>query len=339
MKAAVLEKVNKIGVTDIPVPKPAPDEVVIKVKTCGMCGTDLKLYTGQYTARVPVVPGHEYSGVIVEVGKNVRNLRPGQRVVSDPNESCGKCYWCRNHQPCFCNDLAAYGVLRDGGFAEYCTATEKGVYPIPEGVDDEVAAFAEPVSCVVHAADRINYRPGETVAILGGGPLGQIHLQFALNSGASKVVLADPNQSRRELANRFGAHAVVNPKEGNVKEAVLAQTGGRGADVVIESVGRKDTIEQSFGLAKRGGRVVIFGFAPEGEKAAFSPFEVLSRELTILGAWVNPYSYSRALDVLSSGRVDVKPLISHRLELDNILQGYQMMAQKPVGFIKSLVSP
>lgn len=339
MKAAVLEKVNKIEITDIPVPKPASDEVVIKVKTCGMCGTDLKLYTGQYTARVPVVPGHEYAGEIVEVGKSVRNLRPGQRVVSDPNESCGKCYWCRNHQPCFCNDLAAYGVLRDGGFAEYCTATEKGVYPIPEGVDDEVAAFAEPVSCVVHAADRIGYRPGETVAILGGGPLGQIHLQFALNSGASKVVLADPNQSRRELAQKFGAHAVINPKEEDVKERVLEQTAGLGVDVVIEAVGRKETIEQSFRLAKRGGRVVIFGFAAESEKAVFSPFDVLSRELTILGAWVNPYSYSRALDVLSSGRIDVKPLISHRLNLDNILQGYQMMAQKPAGFIKSLVAP
>lgn len=339
MKAAVLEKVNKITVTDIPVPTPGPDEVVIKVKTCGMCGTDLKLYTGQYTARVPVVPGHEYSGEIVEVGKNVRNLHPGQRVVSDPNESCGKCYWCRNHQPCFCNDLAAYGVLRDGGFAEYCTATEKGVYPIPEGVDDEVAAFAEPVSCVVHAADRINYRPGETVAIVGGGPLGQIHLQFALNSGASRAVLVDPNQSRRDLAKKFGAHAVINPKEENVRERVLQETGGLGADVVIEAVGRKQTIEESFGLAKRGGRVVIFGFAPETEKAVFSPFDVLSRELTILGAWVNPYSYSRALDVLSSDRIDVKPLISHRLKLDNIMQGYEMMAQKPAGFIKSLVSP
>lgn len=339
MKAAVLEQVNKIAVRDVPSPTPRADEVVIKVKTCGMCGTDLKLYTGQYTARVPVIPGHEYAGEIIEVGRDVRNLRPGQRVVSDPNESCGKCYWCRNHQPCFCNDLAAYGVLRDGGFAEYCTASEKGVYPIPECVDDEVAAFAEPVSCVVHAVDRINYRPGETVAILGGGPLGQIHLQFALNSGARSVVLVDPNQSRRELAKRFGAHAVVNPKDENVRQRVLEETGGLGADVVIEAVGRTKTIEESFGLAKRSGRVVIFGFAPEGEKAMFIPFDVLSRELTILGAWVNPYSYSRALDVLSSGRVDVKPLISHRLKLDDIMQGYQMMAQKPAGFIKSLVSP
>jgi 2-desacetyl-2-hydroxyethyl bacteriochlorophyllide A dehydrogenase len=339
MKAAVLESVRQIVVKDIPPPRPHPDEVVIKVKTCGMCGTDLKLYTGQYTARIPVVPGHEYSGEIVEVGSNVKNLKVGQKVVSDPNESCGKCYWCRNHQPCFCNDLAAYGVLRDGGFAEYCTATEKGVYPIPDGVDDEVAAFAEPVSCVVHAADRINYRSGETVVILGGGPLGQIHLQFALNSGAGKVILVDPNKTRRQLATKFGAQVVIDPKDGRVKEQAFDETNALGADVVIEAVGRTETIEQAFELAKRGGRVIIFGFAPEGQKASFIPFNVLSRELTIMGAWVNPYSYSRALDVLSSGRIDVKPLISNRLKLDHIMDGYKMMAEKPAGFMKSLVSP
>src|SRR5438477_6429915 len=159
MKAAVLEQVKKTAVKEIPLPNPGPDEVVIKVTTRGMCGTDLKLYTGQYTARVPVVPGHEYSGEIVELGSKIKNLKVGQRVVSDPNESCGKCYWCRNHQPCFCNDLAAYGVLRDGGFAEYCTASEKGVYPITDGVEDDVAACAEPDCSVGHAADRINYRP------------------------------------------------------------------------------------------------------------------------------------------------------------------------------------
>ena len=339
MKAAVLEAIKRIAVKDIPAPIPKDDEVLIKVKTCGMCGTDLKLYNGQYSARVPVVPGHEYSGEIVALGKNVRNLKVGQRVVSDPNESCGKCYWCRNHQPCFCKELAAYGVLRDGGFAEYCTASEKGVYPIPEGVDDETAAFAEPVSCVVHAVDRVNYRSGETVAIIGGGPMGQIHLQFALCSGARKVILIEPEETRRQMAKRFGAHVVINPKEGDLKEQVLAETEGLGPDVVVEVVGRADTIELAVELAKRGGRVLIFGFAPEGQKATIIPFNVLSRELTILGSWVNPYSYSRALDVLASGRIQVKPLISNRLKLDDISNAYTLLQEKPAGFMKSLVSP
>ena len=309
MKAAILEAVEKVVVKDIPAPTPKPDEVVIKVKTCGMCGTDLKLYNGQYTARVPVVPGHEYAGEIVEVGKNVKNLKTGQRVVSDPNESCGKCYWCRNHQPCFCNDLAAYGVLRDGGFAEYCLANEKGAYPIPEGLDDEAAAFAEPVSCVVHALDRMNLLAGETVLIIGGGPIGQIFLQFALNSAARKVLLATRGEARIRMAREFGAHGVINPRESDLKEQVLAATDGMGPDVVVEAVGHPKTIEQAVDLPKRGGRVLIFGFAPQGEKASFIPFNVLSRELTIMGSWVNPYTYSRALDVLASGKINVKPLI------------------------------
>jgi 2-desacetyl-2-hydroxyethyl bacteriochlorophyllide A dehydrogenase len=339
MKAAVLEAIKRITVKDIPAPVPKDDEVLIKVKACGMCGTDLKLYHGQYTARVPVVPGHEYAGEIVELGKNVRNLKVGQRVVSDPNESCGKCYWCRNHQPCFCNDLAAYGVLRDGGFAEYCTASEKGVYPIPESLDDESAAFAEPVSCVVHAMDRINYQSGETVAVIGGGPMGQIHLQFALHSGARKVILIEPEETRRQMAKKFGAQVVIDPKEGNLKEHVLAETEGLGPDVMVEVVGHSDTVELAVELAKRGGRVLIFGFAPEGQKASIIPFNVLSRELTILGSWVNPYSYSRALDVLAAGTVDVKPLISNRLKLDEIMQAYTMLAEKPAGFMKALVFP
>jgi 2-desacetyl-2-hydroxyethyl bacteriochlorophyllide A dehydrogenase len=339
MKAAVLEAIKRIAVKDIPAPIPKDDEVLIKVKTCGMCGTDLKLYNGQYSARVPVVPGHEYSGEIVALGENVRNLKVGQRVVSDPNESCGKCYWCRNHQTYFCKELAAYGVLRDGGFAEYCTASEKGVYPIPEGVDDETAAFAEPVSCVVHAVDRVNYHSGETVAIIGGGPMGQIHLQFALCSGARKVILIEPEETRRQMAKRFGAHVVINPKEGDLKEQVLAETEGLGPDVVVEVVGRADTIELAVELAKLGGRVLIFGFAPEGQKATIIPFNVLSRELTILGSWVNPYSYSRALEVLASGRIQVKPLISNRLKLDDISNAYTLLQEKPAGFMKSLVSP
>jgi 2-desacetyl-2-hydroxyethyl bacteriochlorophyllide A dehydrogenase len=339
MKAAVLEVIKRIVVKDIPSPVPKDEEVLIKVKTCGMCGTDLKLYNGQYTARVPVVPGHEYSGEIVEIGSKVKNLRVGQRVVSDPNESCGKCYWCRNHQPCFCLDLAAYGVLRDGGFAEYCTASEKGIYPIPEGLEDESAAFAEPVSCVVHATDRVNYQAGETVAVIGGGPMGQIHLQFAVQSGARKVILIEPEETRRQMAKKFGAHVVIDPKNAEVKEQVLAETEGLGPDVVVEAVGRPETFELAVDLPKRGGRVLIFGFAPEGQKAAVIPFNVLSRELTILGSWVNPYSYSRALDVLAAGKIDVKPLISNRLSLDEIMQAYTMMMEKPAGFMKTLVFP
>ena len=337
MKAAVLEAVKKLVVKDIPVPKPKDDEVLIKVNCCGICGTDMKLWNGQYSANIPVVLGHEYSGEIVEAGKKVKILKVGDRVVSDPNESCGKCYWCRNAQPCFCDSLAAYGVLRDGGFAEFCTAGEKGVYLIPDGLDLESASFTEPVSCVVHAVDRAGYKSGDNVVIIGGGPMGQMHLQFALHCGVNKVILVEPEESRMQMAREFGANCVLNPKTEDIKKAVLDLTGGLGADVVVEAVGHTDTLEQGVDLAKRGGKVIVFGFAPEGEKASFAPFDILSKELTIMGAWVNPYTYSRALDILASGQVDVKPLMSNRIKLDNIMDGFNMMIEKPKGFMKALV--
>jgi len=339
MRAAVLEAVKKIVVKDVPKPQIKPDEVLIKVATCGICGTDIKLYEGKYAAKMPVVLGHECSGEVVEVGKEVKSFKVGDRVVSDPNESCGKCYWCRNSQPCFCNNLAAYGVLRDGGFAEYCTAGEKGVYKVPASLDFESAAFTEPVSCAVHAVDIISYRPGDKVVIIGGGPMGQIHLQFALHSGVSKVVLVEPEESRMQMAKKFGASQVINPHTEDVKKTVLDSTEGLGAEVVIEAVGHASTIEQAVGLAKRGGKILIFGFAPEGEKASFIPFDILSKELTIMGSWVNPYTYSRALDVLASKQVEVKPLISSRVKLDKIMDGFKMMLERPKGFMKALVYP
>lgn len=338
MKAAVLEGVKKLVVKDIPVPKPKDDEVLIKVDCCGLCGTDMKLWTGQYSAKIPVVLGHEYAGEIVEVGSAVKGLKVGQKVVSDPNESCGACYWCRNAQPCFCNDLAAYGVLRDGGFAEFCTASEKGVYPMPDGLDFEVASFTEPVSCVVHAADRIGYKAADNVVIIGGGPMGQIHLQFALNAGVNQVILVELEESRIKMAKEYGATHVLNPKEVDIKKTVMELTGGYGADVVVEVVGHANTLEMGMELAKKGGKIIVFGFAPEGEKASFIPFDILSKELTIIGAWVNPYSYSRALDVLASGQVDVRPLISSRVKLDDIMDGFNMMIEKPEGFVKALIT-
>ncbi len=337
MKAAVLEKVGKLTVKDIPGPELEPDELLVKVDTCGICGTDVKLYEGKYTAKVPVVLGHEYAGEVVEVGKEVMNIKMGDKVVSDPNESCGACYWCRSARPCFCNSLAAYGVLRDGGFAEYTKLGEKGAYKIPEKLNYESASFAEPVSCAIHGVDRIGYKPADNVLIIGGGSMGQVHLQLALNSGVNQVVLVEVEEDRINMAKRFGATHVINPKDVNLKEAVLNLTDGLGPDVVVEVVGHTSTISQAIDVAGKTAKVLIFGFAPEGEKAAFIPFDVLSKELTIMGSWVNPYTFSRALDILASGRVDVKPLISKRLPLDNIMDGFTLMAEKPKGFMKALV--
>ena len=338
MKAAVLEAVKKLQVKDIPEPVPDLDEILVKVACCGVCGTDVKLYEGKYTANVPVVLGHEFAGEVVKIGSAVKNIKVGDKIVSDPNESCGACTWCRSGQPCFCNDLAAYGVLRDGGFAEFTKVTEKGAYKIPGELDFESASFAEPVSCAVHCIDKAAIKPGETVLIIGGGPMGQIILQLAQNSGASKLILATRSEWKLELAERFGATHVINAADEDVSKTILEMTNGLGVDVVIEAVGTAGTIEQALGVVKKSGRVVIFGFAPEGTEARFIPFEVLSKELTIMGSWVNPYTFNRALDILKSGKIDVRVFITNRYPLENIQDSLKIMTDRPGGFMKALIT-
>lgn len=337
MKAAVLEKVRELRLKDVPVPKPKDNEVLIKVEVCGICGTDIKLYKGDYTANFPVILGHEFSGEIVEVGKETRDLRVGDRIVVDPNEPCGKCHWCKSGRPTFCENMPAYGVLSNGAFAEYIVVGEKGTYKIPDALDYEVASFCEPVSCAIHCIDRAIVKLGETVTVIGGGAMGQILLQLAKNAGASKLIMITRSQWKLDMAKNFGATHLIRAQKEDAAECIKDITNGLGSDVVIEAIGSPKTVEQAFGLAKKLGRVVIFGLTPEKEKASFIPFDLLSKELSILGAWVNPYTFSRAIDILASHQINLNPIISKKLSLDEIMEGFKSMMEKPEGFMKALI--
>lgn len=337
MKAAVLEKVGKLTLKEVPVPQQKNGEVLIKVKVCGICGTDIKLYKGQYKAAVPVILGHEFAGEVVEIGEGVDELQRGDRVVVDPNEPCGKCFWCKSGKSTFCKNLPAYGVLSNGGFAEYVVVGEKGTYKIPETLSYEAASFTEPVSCAIRAIDRSVIRASETVVIIGGGTMGQILLQLAKNAGALNVVMVTRSQWKLDMAKDFGATHLVSAGDAQVTEAIFDITNGLGADVVIEAVGSPQTVTQAFQWVKKSGRLVIFGFCPEGEEATFVPFDLLSKELTVLGSWVNPYTFARAIDILTYHRINLSPLITSELDLDNIREGFRLMMEKPQGFVKALV--
>jgi 2-desacetyl-2-hydroxyethyl bacteriochlorophyllide A dehydrogenase len=332
----MLEAPGQLVVKEVPDPRPGPGEMVVEVKVCGVCGTDVNLFTGKYTANCPVILGHEFAGEVVEVGSGV-GVEPGTRVTADPNESCGACYWCHSGKPTFCQNMAAYGVLRDGAFAEYIKVGVRGTYPLRKDADYEVAAFTEPVSCALRGADRAGYRAGETATIIGDGAMGLLHVQLAAQSGLSRLIVVGHHDEKLELASKFGGTDIVNAKREDVQAVVMELTGGLGTDVVMEVVGKPSAVELALRLAKKGGRIVIFGFAPEGETATFSPFEVLSRELTILGGWVNPYTFPRATELLASGEVDVRPFITTYLSLDEVQKGIDLMMDKPQGFIKALV--
>lgn len=340
MKAAVLEGVGKLRFRDdYPVPQIGGTEVLIRVEACGLCATDIKMYKGEYTGRLPVVAGHEFTGVVENIGGGVKNIRPGDRVVVDPNESCCACADCKTARSTFCRDMAAYGVFTDGGFAQYAKADERGVYKIPDSLPPAAACFVEPVSCAVRGIDRAHIKAGDTVAVLGAGTMGQLLIQLAANSGAARVVSIDPLGWKLELSKAHGATDTVDASATDTQAKVAEITGGRGADVVFEAVGSVQAFETALALAARGGTVVQFGFAPEGARAQIVPFDILSKELTIAGSWLNPYTFERAIKALASGTVTTQRLITDRLPLGELEQGIQKAMRRPEGFIKAVVFP
>lgn len=320
MKAAIFNKPGDIKVSDIPVPGIGEGEVLIKVKACGICGTDLHIYrggVGSAPVKPPIVLGHEFSGEVVEVGKRVDNVKVGDKVAVDPNIYCGKCEFCRIGKKELCENLRAIGINYNGGFEEYCAVPAEQVYKLPDSLDFISGAMMEPLACCIHGVDLSKIKSADTVLILGGGAIGLIIMQLARLSGASKVIVSEPIESRRALALKLGADLVVNPVENDLKE-VLEMNDIHGVDIVFECVGSKVTASQAFDVVKRGGHIVLFGVAGIDDEVILKPFDVYQKQLTISGSFINPDTNYRAVNLLESGRVNVRDLITHRYRIDDI---------------------
>jgi len=316
MKALVFRGEGRAGVEERPRPEVQPGQVLIRVRACGICGTDRHIYHGEYPAASPVVLGHEYAGEVVALGPDLSDLAPGDRVAVDPNIVCRRCRACHRGNVHLCENLTALGVNYDGGFAEFSLAPRAQLYLFPESLGWAEAAMVEPLACCLHGIDLAGIRAGQTVLVIGGGAIGQIHAQLARLSGASRVVLSDPVQRRRQLALELGADAVLDPGAQTVDEMCRDLDGG--ADVVIEAVGSQVSAEQSIALAAAGGTVIWFGAAAPGARSTVSPFNIYRREITVRGSFVNPFTHSRALALLATGRLQVAPLITRRVSLDEL---------------------
>lgn len=319
MRAAVLAAPGRFELREVGVPALSATDVLIRVERCGLCGTDIHIFKGHYSAdRLPLIPGHEFSGHVAAVGSAVRGITPGQPVTADINLGCGQCFYCRKNEVLNCPAMVQLGIHVDGGLAEYVRVPARHVVPIPDGTPVALGALTEPVSCIVRAVKRSRLRLGESVLILGAGPIGNLHLQLARQCGAAPIIVSEPNPGRAAWARASGADLVVEDAS-TLRERVLAATDGRGADLVIESVGAPALYEQAFDLVRPGGRVLAFGLAEPGAQAHYQPFRVVLQELGLQGSVAGMGDdMHEAMTLIAHRRVQLGPFVETVYPLDRI---------------------
>ena len=329
MKAAIRDDSGKLVVQDVPVPEMGPDRVKVRIAYCGICGSELHSIDPDYIARRapmpqrpggmrPRVGGHEASGTIVEIGSDVKGLTVGQKVAMNFRSYCGSCYYCRNMMEHYCQAV----IPATGSYAEYAVYHKSAIYVLPEGVSLEVGALLEPVSVAVHAVDLSNIRPGDTVAIMGAGPIGLLIQMLALKAGAAKLLVSEPAEGRRNLAKQLGATAVVDPLHEDLEAAAKKLTDGRGFDTVIDASGKIPVAKQCLSLADKCGTIVWAAMYPNGAEVGVPPSMMYDKELTIRGVFVSPYSFERALNLLPV--LNLEPLISI-MPIEQIDEAFHML--------------
>ncbi len=302
------------------IPTPAADEVLINVKACGICGTDVHIYEGdQGSANVdkPTILGHEFGGEVTAVGANVKNFKVGDKVAVDPNWYCGNCKPCKDGIVHYCENMLSYGVTLDGGFAEYCAVNERVVYKIGENTNYEQAAMVEPLACCLHGIDMCEITSGDTVCIVGGGMIGLLMLQLAKIQGATKLILLEPVASKREVAIKLGADVVIDPINQDVK-AELAKNSVDRISCVIECVGHPKTIAQAIDIAGYKSIVMMFGLTKPEETVEVKPFDIFKKEIVLKSSFINPLTHQRAIDLIDSGRIDVSSMVYEVASLDKL---------------------
>lgn len=340
MKAVALFGVGDIRTIDKEVPAIGDHDVLIRVGACGVCGTDIHFFKGEWEVRTPLVLGHEFSGTIAKVGAKVTNVKTGDRVVAEPNIVCGKCKYCRmSERNFFCENLEATGVTIDGAFAEYVKVPEQNVYTIPGNLSLEEAALVEPLACIVRGFDNLKIALGSSVAIVGAGPIGLLMTQVVKHYGASKVFAIDPVEERLQLAKDLGADIVVNPNNQNPKDIIGEKTEGLGTDISIECVGSSSAIEAALAVLRKAGKLLIFGVAPEHDIWHVKPFDLYNKEVSIFTSYRSPYTFQRAVELASSGSLQLKPIISHVHDLDQAPEVFNNLVMKKKGIIKTLLKP
>jgi 2-desacetyl-2-hydroxyethyl bacteriochlorophyllide A dehydrogenase len=326
MRAVIMDAPTQVRIGEWETPRPGPEEVRIAVGAAGICAGDLYLYLGKNPyATYPVIGGHEVAGVVAEIGSGVTNISVGERVVVEPFLGCGTCYPCRIGKSNCCVNLQIIGVHRPGGYAESVLAPATHVHRVPEGLSPAFASFAEPVAIGVQACRRGQVSAGETVLILGCGPIGLALIEVAKARGA-RVVAADPIPSRREMAARLGAEAL--PADETLLPTVLEQTSGEGLAVVIEATGNPKAMEATVDLVATGGRIVIVGLVKQGVGVTFPALDFTRKEMTVVGSRASVHCFPESLALLASGAITY-PQVATEFPLWEAPEVFALLAAEP----------
>ncbi|MFL5698677.1 MAG: zinc-dependent alcohol dehydrogenase family protein [Ktedonobacteraceae bacterium] len=328
MRAVVIDAPGRIRVDNVPDPTPRPDEVLVRVGACGICGTDLHIIDGESPlARYPVIPGHEFAGEVVALGYDIAqsngnregNITVGSRVAIDPNLYCGHCDLCRTGHENLCLNYAALGVTTNGAIAQYVAVPMASAYLLPNSMSLREGALIEPVSCAVHGMHSLNPRSGDTFLIVGAGTMGLLLLQLALRGGASRVAMVDVNMQRLASAEELGATRTYNDIERALADESL------GFNCVIDATGVPAVIENAFMAVKRGGKFMVFGVASNEARISLSPFRIYNDEITIMGSMAILFSFQAALDLISSGVINTQAMLTEALPLQDFSRALDMV--------------
>ena len=343
MKALLLTEYKKMQVTEVDEPEVGAEDVLIQVEACGICGSDIHGYDGSTGRRIPpLVMGHEASGIVVGTGSDVSDLPEGTRVTFDSMVSCGQCDFCRDGSANLCDNRMVLGVScgeyrRHGAFAERISVPRRIVYQLPDTLPFEEAALVEAVSVAVHAANVTPITLGDTAVVVGAGMIGLLTLQAARAAGATRIIAVDLNNKRLEVAKQLGADDVIRGDQCNAAEAIIALTGGRGADVAFEVVGTTPTVKTAIGSVRKGGNVTLIGnVSPMIDLPLQS---VVTREISLHGTCGCNGEYPQCIDLMNRGIINVKPLITAKIPLSDGPQWFERLHAGDADQMKVVVQP
>ena len=329
MKAVEITKPNEMRVVDRDRPSPRENEVLVRIHACGICGTDIHIFRGEYLGGYPVIPGHEFAGIVEEVGSEITRFRKGDRVAVEPNISCNNCVNCLNNRQNFCLNWLGVGVTRPGGMAQFACVPENAVFSIGE-LAFEQGAFVEPLSCVIHGIERARLRIADRLLILGAGPIGILLLKVAKLRGCVEITAVDRNETRLEVAKQSGAVSTTPSLDTLIEDSY---------DTVIDATGALPVMAKSIDYARPGGTVLLFGVPPAGKDMCIEPFKLFRKGLTVLSSYTSLRNSYQAVDLLRSGLIDVSPLISHRMPLAEMQRGIELIEGGKENVMKVLMLP